>query len=244
MKLPMSPKQRFLSAVKGEPVDRVPVGNVVSIVTVEIMEIADAWFPDAHLNANAMATLAKTGQSVLNYDTVMPVFSVIQEAAALGCEIDWGNTRIMPGVKSHPFAQDAGFNVPDSWIDAPPIQAVLDALTTLAESAGDRVAVVGKVMGPWSLSYHMMGVEEFLVSTLLDPDKARYSLEVLKEITVAFAQAQIAAGADVICLADHSTGGMVSPKMYRDMLLPVHKEITSRIGCPIVLHCCGIRQID
>ena len=32
---------------------------------------------------------------------------------------------------------------------------------------------------------------------------------------------------------------MVSPDMYREMLLPIHREIIARIGCPIVLHCCG-----
>ena len=45
--------------------------------------------------------------------------------------------------------------------------------------------------------------------------------------------------ADIICLADHATGGMVSPIMYRDMLLPLHQEIVAAVGCPTVLHCCG-----
>jgi len=124
-------------------------------------------------------------------------------------------------------------------METPAIQVVLDAISMLRKSKGDRIVVVGKVMGPWSLSYHMMGVEEFLVSTLQNQDKAYRSLEVLKEVTVAFAQAQIRAGADIISLADHITGGMVSPIMYRDILLPIHQEITNRIGSPIVLHCCG-----
>lgn len=51
--------------------------------------------------------------------------------------------------------------------------------------------------------------------------------------------AQIEAGADVLCLADHVTGDLVSPAMYRDFLLPVHQELTERIGCPMVLRICG-----
>jgi [methyl-Co(III) methanol-specific corrinoid protein]:coenzyme M methyltransferase len=43
----------------------------------------------------------------------------------------------------------------------------------------------------------------------------------------------------VICLADHATGGVVSPLAYKDLLLPRHKEIFSEIGAPTVLHCCG-----
>ena len=94
-------------------------------------------------------------------------------------------------------------------------------------------------MGPWSLSYHLMGIEEFLVNTLLDPDKVRRSIDLLKTVTIAFAKAQMQAGADIICLADHATGGLVSPLMYQDMLLPVHQEIVAETGCPMVLHCCG-----
>jgi len=32
---------------------------------------------------------------------------------------------------------------------------------------------------------------------------------------------------------------MVSPLVYRDILLPIHQEIVKRLGCPTVLHCCG-----
>jgi len=235
----MSPKRRFLAAMMGGPVDRIPVGNVVSVITIELMAAADAWFPQAHLNAEEMARLAVTGHEILGYDTVMPIYSVTQEAAALGCEVDWGNPEMMPGVRTRPFAETDDLRVPEGWIEAPSIQIVLDALGLLRQALGHRVVIVGKVMGPWTLSYHMMGVENFLISTIRDPDKAQRSLEVLKPVTIAFARAQMQAGADIICLADHITGGMVSPITYRDMLLSLHQEIIAEIGCPTVLHCCG-----
>ena len=235
----MSPKRRYLAATLGGPVDRIPVGNAVSVATGELMEAAGAAFPAAHLEADTMADLAAAGHEVLGYDTVMPVYSVIQEAAALGCEADWGSPKMMPGARTYPFAEMENLHIPADWMEAPPIQVVLDALRILRQAYGDRVVIVGKVMGPWTLSYHMMGVEEFLVSTVLDPDRARRSLDVLKEVPVAFARAQMQAGADLICLADHATGGMVSPIMYRDMLMPIHQEIVGAMACPTVLHCCG-----
>lgn len=102
-KPPISPKRRFFTALFGSKPDRLPVGNVVSVATVELMEIADAWFPQAHLDAETMARLAVTGHEVLGYDTVMPVFSVTQEAAALKCVVDWGHPEMMPAVRTHPF---------------------------------------------------------------------------------------------------------------------------------------------
>lgn len=235
----MSPKRRFLAAMLGGPVDRLPVGNVVSVATVDLMKVSGAWFPAAHDDAQAMADLAAAGHELLGYDTVMPVFSVVQEAAALGCWVDWGAPEMMPGVRSHPFSKAGRLSLPEGWMEARSARVVLEALGLLRRAFGERVVIVGKVMGPWSLSYHMVGVEEFLVSTLLDPDRVRRCLEMLKTVTIAFARAQMQAGADMICLADHATGGMVSPTMYRDLLLPIHQEIIAAVGCPTVLHCCG-----
>ena len=31
----------------------------------------------------------------------------------------------------------------------------------------------------------------------------------------------------------------MSPRTYRDFLLPVHQEITARLACPTILHICG-----
>jgi MtaA/CmuA family methyltransferase len=235
----MLPGRRFLHALLGGNPDRVPAGNVVSVATVDQMRLTGAWFPDAHFDPQMMARLAAAGHEILGFDTVMPVFSVVQEAAALGCEVRWGGAQEMPTVRSPPFAGANEFSLPAGWVNTPPIQVVLEALRLLRQRLGGRVAVVGKVMGPWTLSYHLMGMEEFLIATKKDPERVRHSMMCLKEATLTFARLQIQAGADVICLADHASGGVISPFTYRDMLLPLHKEIFSSIGAPTVLHCCG-----
>ena len=58
-------------------------------------------------------------------------------------------------------------------------------------------------------------------------------------VTIAFANAQVQAGADIVCLADHATGNLIGPNTYKDLLLPIHKEITNQIGGPLILHVCG-----
>ena len=217
---------------------RIPVGNAVSIIHEELMRACGAFFPEAHLDARVMARLSAAGHEIIGFDTVMPVFSVVQEAAALGCSIDWGSKLMMPAVVTHPFAERGVFESPTGWMDAPSIQVVLEALSLLRARLGCSVAVIGKVMGPWSLSYAMFGTEEFLVRTLTEPGTVARSLEILTDVTISFARAQIVAGADVICVADHATD-MISPLMYRDMLLPVHQRIVAALGCPTILHCCG-----
>jgi len=235
-----SPKRRFLSALfGGRKGDRPPVGNPTSIVTLELMEKVGIFFPQAHLDAGQMAELAAAGHEILGFDAIMPEFSVQQEAAALGCEMDWGSPSMMPDAKTHPFQKVEDLKIPENILEKPSLKVVLEALSLLRRQYGDEVAIIGKVMGPWTISYHMAGTENFLLWSAIEPDKVRRFLDALKEVTVLFAKAQFQAGADVVVLADHATGDLVSPKTYQNFLLPVHKEMVQRIGGPLILHICG-----
>ena len=236
---PMSPKRRFLSALFGGRIDRPSVGNPTSIATIESMELAGAYFPDAHLDGEKMARLAAIGHDYLGYDTIAPVFSVQQEAEALGCQVDWGDPGNMPVNTTSPYSEPDEIVIPSDFLDRPSIRCVLEALSLLRKRYGDHVAILGKVMGPWTLSYHLNGVQQFLLDTIDNPPRVRRFLQVLKEVSILFGKAQIQAGADVLVVADHATGDLVSPRCYKEFLLPVHQELTARLGCPTILHICG-----
>jgi len=236
----ISPKRRFLSALfGGRKGDRPPVGNPTSIVSMELMEKTGIFFPQAHLEAQPMAELAAAGHEILGFDSIMPEYSVQQEAAALGCEMDWGSPSMMPDARTHPIQRIEDLVIPENLLEKPSLKVVLEALSLLRRQYGDDVAIIGKVMGPWTISYHLAGTQNFLLWAITDPDKVRRYLEALKEVTVRFAKAQFQAGADVVILADHATGDLVSPKTYEKFLLSVHQEMVQRIGGPLILHICG-----
>ncbi len=237
---PTTPKRRFLSGLfGGRKGDRISVANPTSVISIELMEKTGIFFPEAHLHPVKMAELAASGYEILGFDSIMPEFSVQQEAEALGCVVDWGSPTMMPDAKTHPAKEVRDIQIPENILEKPSIKVVLEALEILKKHYGDRVAIIGKVMGPWTISYHLAGVQEFLIWTLTDPKKVHQFLNRLKEVTISFANAQLQAGADAVVVADHATGDLVSPKTYQDFLLPVHQEINQRIGGPTILHLCG-----
>jgi [methyl-Co(III) methanol-specific corrinoid protein]:coenzyme M methyltransferase len=215
------------------------VANPTSIVSVELMEKTGVYFPEAHLDPSKMSELAAGGYEILGFDSIMPEFSVQQEAEALGCVVDWGSSTMMPDAKTHPVKKVEDLTIPDNILEKPSMAVLLRALEILNRTYGDRVAIVGKVMGPWTISYHLCGVQDFLIWTLTEPEKVKELLRRLKEVSIAFANAQFRAGADAVVIADHATGDLVSPKAYQDFLLPVHQEMNQRIGGPTILHLCG-----
>ena len=239
-RLASTSKRRFLSGLLGgRKGDRIAVANPTSIVSIELMEKVGIFFPEAHLDPRKMAELAAAGHEILGFDTIMPEFSVQQEAEALGCAVDWGAPDMMPDAKTHPMKDLEDPHIPEYLLEKPSMKVVLQALELLRKNYGAHVGILGKVMGPWTLSYHLVGVEEFLVWTLLRPDKVRRFLDRLKEVTISFARAQLQAGADAVVIADHATGDLVGPKTYQEFLLPLHQEMNQRIGGPTILHICG-----
>jgi MtaA/CmuA family methyltransferase len=219
---------------------RPAVGNPTSIACHGLMEKAGVFFPQAHLNAEAMAELALAGHEVVGFDTVMPEYSVVQEAAALGARVDWGDRDKMPDVKEFPNADFSDIVVPQDFLEKPSCRVVLDAISTLRRHVGGKVAIIGKVMGPWTLSYHMAGTQNFLLAVGMgESGKVTRMLRQLIPASIAFVNAQFAAGADIVVLADHATRNLVGPHHYKEYLLPIHQEIMAQVGGPIILHVCG-----
>jgi MtaA/CmuA family methyltransferase len=235
----MKPKDIFLNSLKRKPIPRPATGSATSIVTIDLMKKTGCSFPEAHTNPEIMAGLAAGGYTEIGFDNVMPLFSVCHESVAIGCHADWGEVGRMPDCRGGIYKMGDEIKIPKDFLKHDSCIVPLKALSLLNNRYGDEVAVLGKVFGPWTLGYHVFGVEEFLISTITNPDSVKKSMEALKEVTVAFGHAQLDAGADVLCLADHATRDLCSPDAYRDFLFEIHCELKERLGCPIVLHICG-----
>lgn len=237
----MTSRERVLAAFGGKPYDKIPVISPTSVATVESMRLTGAFFPQVHTNGDAMAALAAAGHDILGFDSVAPYFSVHQEAAALGCGIDWGKMDGLPKITKYPLQVPEDFTLPANFLDQKPIKTVLTAISNLRRKYGSRVAVIGKVIGPWTLAYHLHGTAKLLLETVLEPNVVHQFLGVLAQVPVVFAHAQFEAGADIITWADHVTADLISPRIYEEFLLPIHirsNQILQKAG-PIILHVCG-----
>jgi len=236
----MNGKERALACLTGHESDRPAVINPTSIATFETCQALGICFQDTHLDADKMAAVAAFGATELGFDSVMPYFSVIQEAAALGCDINWGGPKEMPTQKKPPYLEPEEFILPDNFLDLLPIRTVLDSLTFLKREIGEETLIIGKAMGPWTLSYHLHGVEDTLSDTLLEEERLLDFINKFYEVTITFAQAQFDAGADVITIADHITADLTGPNVYEKFLMSAHRKIIQKLGSErLIFHCCG-----
>ncbi|MCI0439228.1 MAG: MtaA/CmuA family methyltransferase [Chloroflexi bacterium] len=241
LKETMTPRERVLNALNRRPVDRTPVANPTNVATVELMDLVDAPFPDACRDPELAAALAATGYTELGFDSVMPYFTIIQESSALGCDMQWEEKDNWPTVRMYrPIWKGADdVRIPPGFLEHQDTLAITKSIELLRRQFRNEVAIIGKTMGPWTLAYHVFGVESFLLMTVDDPDEVKRALDRLKEISVLYGEAQIAAGADALTFPDHATGDLVSGEYYRRFLMELHQEMAERLKVPLILHICG-----
>jgi MtaA/CmuA family methyltransferase len=232
-------REIFLNAIQGKTTPRPGVGSPVSIVCTELMDEIGVFFPESHTDASKMAALAIAGHTVMGFDNVMPYFSVVHEAAGSGAKIDWGRKDVMPSTVETVWKGPEDIDSSDEFLSHPDTKVVPDAIRIIKKELNGAAAINGKVFGPWTLAYHTIGMEDFLMGSLEDPERTRQILAKLKVITIKYANAQVEAGADCITLADHVTRDLCSPKAYKDYVLPIHQELAKEIKVPVILHICG-----
>lgn len=100
---------------------------------------------------------------------------------------------------------------------------------------------MGWVEGAMAEAADLRGEGTLLVDLYDRPEWLRDLLEICAEVAVAFAQAQIEAGADLIGLGD-AIASQVSARMYREFALPYEQRIFAAVhemGAVARLHICG-----
>ena len=117
----------------------------------------------------------------------------------------------------------------------------VNAVRYYREQAGGVVPIMGWVEGALAETADLRGVSTLMVDLHDQPEAVEEVLERCTESAIAFARAQIKAGADIIGLGD-AVASQISPKMYQRFALPYEQRIFSAVrqmGALTRLHICG-----
>jgi uroporphyrinogen decarboxylase len=107
---------------------------------------------------------------------------------------------------------------------------------------GDHCLIFGSHIGPFTAGYMAMGPERFLTCLVDDPGFVRELLERRTEWCIAVFRKAAKLGAEVLVLGDdaaYASGPMVSPRMWREFILPLHRRIVDATTAPVIWHSDG-----
>ncbi|HPO15541.1 MAG TPA: uroporphyrinogen decarboxylase family protein [Candidatus Hydrogenedentes bacterium] len=236
----MNSRERFLAALKGEKVDRPAVAHVAVLTSLELQEHTGCWMPSVHHDAAQQAALLAANHDVLGYDAVGFLINYFIEPAALGTAMEWGSPSELPMYRSHPWQRIEDTAIPSDILSRPPICTGIETIRYAKQHYGERMGIIGKVMGPFSMVQVMHGLEATMLALVEDPECIVAFMDRTIDLLADYANAQFAEGADAIVIGEGGAGAqMLSPAMYERYLLPVHQRLVRRIEGPAILHICG-----
>lgn len=236
----MTSRERFMAALVGREVDRLPVVSICQHATYEQMEVLNVFWPDAYHDAELMATLAGGGYSILGFDAVRLPFCQTHEAEALGAVLKDGGKKDLPSIKTHPYKVGDEIDFPVDFLSRGRIPKLLEGIRILKEKVGDKVIVMGGIIGPFSIAGQILEITALLRIAYRKPDNLIPYVEAGEKAGAMLGQAMIKAGADVVVIEDMMASlDMISPDIYRKLVQPYEKKLVEVLSVPTIIHICG-----
>ncbi|MDA8126245.1 MAG: uroporphyrinogen decarboxylase family protein [Deltaproteobacteria bacterium] len=113
----------------------------------------------------------------------------------------------------------------------------------LAKEIGSHTLVGASQWGPFTLAGHFYGVERLMRSLYKDPDAALAVLEFTSELCFRYLAPFLAAGAEILSIADPSASGdLISRPQFERFVVPALAKTIAKLkaeGALICLHICG-----
>jgi uroporphyrinogen decarboxylase len=233
---PTLQNDRFLRALRRQPVDRTPVW---------LMRQAGRYLPEyraTRKRAGSFLAMAKNPEVACEV-TLQPLDRYALDAAILFSDIltvpdamglglyfvEGEGPKFERPVRS--AADIAKLAVPDVATD---LGYVTDAVALIRRELGGRVPLIGFSGSPWTLACYMVeggGSKDFArvkALALNDPQAMHRLLEVTTDAVIAYLDAQRRAGAPALPVVD-TWGGVLSPAMYREFSLRYMARVAAEL---------------
>jgi MtaA/CmuA family methyltransferase len=235
----MNSLERLRRRLRGEPVDRPPNFDIFMQRAAHHVGRPLARY---YLDHGVLVEANLAVLEAFDLDIVQSISDPYREAADMGLDVEFPENALP--IRRAPLLQsphDLGRLRAVAPEDGRRMSDRLAAVRLLREKVGGDVPVMGWVEGAFALAAVLRGDVALLLDIHDRPEWLKDLLELLVEPQIAFARAQVAAGAHILGLGD-SMGSLVSPRQYREFVLPYEQRIlgaAKEAGAIPRLHICG-----
>lgn len=215
----MNSLERIAATLKFKDADRVPViaqvfGHAATFAGVSV----DDYVRDGEMLARCQLQALKH----YGYDAVFTVMDTSVETESIGSVLQY-RRNMYPVIERYALSKDSDWSaldIPDPQ-QAGRMPEMLRAIEILRREVGDDVLVVGCILGPFTLTSQLIGLETTLYLAVDDPERFEKLMDYATEVIIRFGQAQIQAGAHLPVVFDPSASpAVIPPGFFREFELP------------------------
>ena len=237
----MNSKERLAAYLAGGPVDRRPNLTIVGSAVCRYANGCAGMDIETYCKDYAkMAEAAALAARDMGLDFIQIASDLLREAEGYGTQVAFTKEKL-PTAAKYALSDISEVDTLHT-LKAAEIPRLFD-LVKAAELALKDPDVDPMVLcvGPMTVAGNVRGVEDLMVDMFDDPELVGKLLETVTGTTLDFIQCLADVGVKYAYVAD-PVASLVSPGMYKDLVLPMHKKIYAKmeaLGIQGRLHMCG-----
>ncbi|MFH1122606.1 MAG: uroporphyrinogen decarboxylase family protein [Pseudomonadota bacterium] len=238
----MTPKERVTRFFKKEPIDTMPCFSGMGMVTIQAIERMGVRFPQIHTSAEHMARSAMVSAEIYGFDALIIPYDMctVPEAMGRGMSLYEDSEEILyPTVPSKwPAPEDV--KIPDDLFSRGRMPLVDQAFDILKSRTGEKYALGGWVLGPFTMGGQLIELDVLLKGTGKFRERIEAFLDKMTGLVIDLAKHYQALGVDYINIREMGTGtDLLSPRMWKSLIQPNLKKVFDALQSPKILHICG-----
>lgn len=231
---------RFRDCLEGEPRDRVP-----------IFPMCAGWVA-AHFSEHPLPRVASDPKlladaqikaiETLGHDALYSYVDPLYIPEAFGCKVRYLTTG--PILDPLPLKiKEAGdidqIPRPDATGEGR-LPVIREAVKGLATYGDGNLPVIGLFEGPFTTAARVIEAEQIMRMIYKNRGVLEDILDRMTDFLLSFGRALIDSGANVLFIPEPTASStMISPLMFRELVLPLLRRLTGSLDVPCILHICG-----
>ena len=240
----MTPKEKLYAAVGGDGHDRIPVTPIFMAWSAHHV---GHTYRDFYLDGAVLAEAQLAVTRLFQVDQISAISDPWREASGYGMAFEYPPEGVgVPKAHLIGSADDVAQLRPLDVDAVPRMRQRVESVARMADEVGPTHSVLGWVEGPLAEYCDLRDMNAAMLDLMDNPAMFHAAADVLVETALAFARAQIDAGADMIGVGD-AAASLIGPKLYHEHVVAWERKLISGIheaGAAVKLHICGnIRDI-
>lgn len=237
----MNSRERVFAFLDGRPVDRLPLMPVVMMFCADQIGVKyGQYVRDFQVLAEAQMRTAEK----FDFDLVSTMSDPAREAFDCGARVEFYDDQPAAIIESEALLADKTklkqLRRPDP-LGGGRMHSAVRAIELMKSQVGHEKAILGWVEGPCAEAADLRGINSLMLDFYDDPAFVCELFDFVVEMELRYAQAQVAAGADIIGVGD-AAASLIGPRFYEEFVWPYEKKLVDGLhamGAAVRLHICG-----